>query len=133
MRGDYEGLLGGGVRYGSVIGPSCCLPAAVRNCVYDSFGFPRLFFFFQSLLACDLFRSWRYDHIDRGDVPTSGPIPVRCPNPASISLQAARCKLPFALRQGLSQEDVECTKEITKESPPQILLLFRGHQKSWRG
>jgi len=31
---------------------------------------------------------------------------------------AARCKLPFALLPGLSQEDVMRTKEITKEKKP---------------
>ena len=31
---------------------------------------------------------------------------------------AARCKLPFALRPGLSQEDVVRTKEITGEKSP---------------
>ena len=31
---------------------------------------------------------------------------------------AARCKLPFALRPGLSQEDVMRINEITKETKP---------------
>jgi len=36
--------------------------------------------------------------------------PVRSPH------SGARCKLPFALRPGLSQEENLCTKAITKES-----------------
>ena len=58
------------------------------------------FFFVYSLLACDL--------SDHGEVIYS-PFPVRCP------LSGARCKRPFALCPGLSQEVVTRTKGITKE------------------
>jgi len=35
--------------------------------------------------------------------------------PSAVRAVAARCKFPFALRPGLSQEDVVRTKEVTKE------------------
>jgi len=56
----------------------------------------------------------------------------------ALRSKAARCKLPFVLRPGLSQEDMkrakEKTKERTKENetrPP--LILFRGRHGGWRG
>jgi len=38
--------------------------------------------------------------------------------PSAVRAMAARCKLPFALRPGLSQEDMIRTKEITPEKRP---------------
>jgi len=65
------------------------------------------------ILAFDLCRLWRRTF---------------CPVfPSAVRAVAARCKLPFALRPGLSREDLG-TKEMTKEivagpppSPPSFL------------
>jgi len=54
--------------------------------------------FIYSILACDLGRG------------------THCPVfPSAVRAQVARCKLPFALRPGLSQEDMIRNREITKE------------------
>jgi len=60
----------------------------------------RPIFFCLSILACDLYRSWRR---------TFYPIIL-----SAVRAVAARCKLPFALRPGLSEEDEVRTKENTK-------------------
>ena len=59
------------------------------------------FFFVYSLLACDLWRSWR-EYVQSAS----------CPLSAQWRLVAST---PFALRPGLSRECVMRTKEITKE------------------
>jgi len=67
----------------------------------EGHGRDRLYFSGHSFHACGLARSCR----DRD-----------CPGfPSAVRAKAARCKLPFALRPGLSKEDVMRTKEITKE------------------
>ena len=61
---------------------------------------------------------------------------------SAVRTVAARCKLPFALRPGLSKEDIRQTKETTKEktkrdkqrkSASSSLLIFRGPHEVRRG
>jgi len=53
---------------------------------------------------------------------------------AAVRVEAARCKLPVALRPGLSPEDREYTKEVAGEGlPPVSLLLFRRGHEGVRG
>ena len=59
-----------------------------------------LFLFIYSLLACDLWRSWR-EYVQS----------VSCPQSAQWRLAAST---PFALRPGLSQERVDAPKENDK-------------------
>jgi hypothetical protein len=55
-----------------------------------------LIFFFLLILALSLYRLWRRAFL------------------TAVRAMAARCKLSFALRPGLSHEDRDRTKEITK-------------------
>ena len=56
---------------------------------------------------------------------------------SAVRAMAARCKLPFALRPGLSQEDMKRTKRKTKERTREIetrpLALFRRCHERGRG
>jgi len=52
--------------------------------------------------------------------------------PAAVRAMAVRCKLSFAIRPGLSQEDIRRTKEIANETQ-KFSLLFRGCHKGGRG
>jgi len=53
---------------------------------------------------------------------------------SAVRAVAARCEYPFALRPGLSQENVNHTKEMTKEirkereRPPPLGLSYRRHE-----
>ena len=71
------------------------------------------FFFFGYALRPKLFFLFiHYSHATYGD---HGEV-VYCPVFLSaVRTVAARCKLSFALLQGLSQENVKRTKRITKE------------------
>jgi hypothetical protein len=55
----------------------------------------------------------------------------------AVRALAARCKLSIALRPSLSRENITRTKEITsestKESNPQLLLLFCGRHEGGGG
>jgi hypothetical protein len=55
------------------------------------------------------------------------------PFPAAVRAMAARCKLPFAIRPGLTQEDRRRTNEITNEMRKTFSLFFRGCHKGGRG
>jgi len=85
-----------------------CRPVAV--------GRLRLFFFVYSLLACDLWRSWR-EYVRS----------VSCPLSAQWRLVAST---PFALRPGLSRECVVRTKKTTKGKKASVQNKRKGHRKS---
>jgi hypothetical protein len=67
-------------------------------------------------------------YVDRGEIRT-----VRFPS--AVRAKAARCKLPFALRQGLSQESKSAPRRLQRKDkgkPPPI-LLFRGSHEGGVG
>jgi len=49
---------------------------------------------------------------------------------SAVRAMAARCKRPFALRPGLSQEDVKRTKGITKERRASVKDKRDGRRKN---
>jgi len=71
------------------------------------------------ILAYSLSRLWRRTFWSR--------------SPYAVRAMAARCKLPFTLSPGLSQEDMKRTTGKTKEIEAHPLVLSRGCHERERG
>jgi len=69
---------------------------------------------FCSLIACDLFRSWRC---------TCCLAPVHCPTPTSVGLQMARCSSPLPSARAYPERNVVHRRKDKRKPPPDSLLL----------